>query len=250
MEEDKQLIRKCPKCETERKYSSLRKLKQAENNKSLCKKCSKSGENNPMYGKIGEMHHYFGKIREDMLGENNPAKKPEVREKISKKLTGRIGAMSGKQHTQESIDKIKNSNTGQKRTQETKDKIREATLRQIEKGLHSSNPYCKKNKFRNTMLHYQGSYELDFLNKYYDKIKIENGKNFYYNINNEKKIYISDFYLPDYNIIIEIKSNWTYNKNLIKNLLKKESVLNSNIDFLFIIDKNYNELNLLITNIS
>lgn len=247
--ENDNIIRKCPNCKIELKYSTLRKLKQAENKNSLCKKCAKSGKNNPMYGKTEDKHHGYGKIREDIKGENNPAKRTEVKEKISKQLVGRIGAMTGKQHTEETKDKIKKSNTGQNRSEETKTKIRNATLKQIENGLHSSNPFCKKHKFKDTDLHYQGSYELDFLNKYYDKLKIENGKNFYYIIDNKNKIYISDFYLPQYNVIIEIKSNWTYNNNILKNLLKRESVLNSNINFLFIIDKKYNDLDLLITNI-
>lgn len=66
-----------------------------------------SGENNPMYGK--ERLDIKGNLnpakrpevrkkiseaaknrdRTDMIGENNPAKRPEVREKISKKLKGR-----------------------------------------------------------------------------------------------------------------------------------------------------------------
>lgn len=243
------IIRNCPNCKIEIKYSSLRKLKIAENKNSLCRKCSKTGENNPMYGKTGNKHHAYGIIRENMIGENNPAKRVEVKKKISEKLTGRIGAMTGKQHTQETKDKISTGNIGQIRTQETKDKIRLATLKQIENGLHSSNPFCKKRKYKNTNLHYQGSFELDFLNKYFHKIKIENGKNFYYIIENENRIYISDFFLPDYNLIIEIKSSWTFNKEINKNQLKKESVLKNNTNFLFIIDKNYNELNKIIKDI-
>jgi len=248
-EENDNFVRNCPECNIEITYTLLPKLKRAIKNNSLCRKCSKKGEKNYMYGKSRELHHNYGKKIESMTGENNPAKKLEVREKISKKLIGRVGAMTGKTHSEESKDKIKKSNTGQKRTEETKENIRKATLKQIENGFHSSNPFCKKSKFKDSELHYQGTFELDFLNNYYNKIKIENGKNFYYNINNEKKIYISDFYLPDYNTIIEIKSNWTYNKNLNKNLLKKESVLNNDINFLFIIDKKYEELDLLITNI-
>jgi len=87
-------------------------------------------------------------------------------------------------------------------------------------------------------LHYQGTYELDFLNKYYSQITIENGMTIRYNLN---KVYYPDFYIPNLNLIIEIKSDYTYNKDLDKNLLKQKACLEQGYNFIFIINKKYFE---------
>lgn len=91
-------------------------------------------------------------------------------------------------------------------------------------------------------LYYRGTYEKDFLDFCYNnKIKIEKGKRFEYLIDNQKHYYFSDFYIKSHNLIVEIKSDWTYNNNLEINKLKEKSVLNSGYDYLFLIDKDYNE---------
>lgn len=90
-------------------------------------------------------------------------------------------------------------------------------------------------------LYYRGTYELDFLEKFYDKIKIENSNSIRYNLNNKLKIYFPDFYLPDYNLIVEIKSSYTYNFNIEMNEAKKKYTLENDYKFIFIIDKDYTE---------
>ncbi len=238
-ENESKFVRNCPICEKELSYTSLSKLKRAMSADSLCSSCAKTGNKNPGFDKTGINNPLFGISRPDMLSDNNVAKNTEIRKKISEKNIGRIGSMTGKKHKQESKDKSRISNTGLKRTAETRDNIRRATMKQMESGK-SNNPYCRKLPYKNTNLHYQGTYELDFLDRYYDFIKIENGKTFYYFDNkNNKRAYISDFYLPDFNLIVEIKSSWTYNNNLIINETKKTAVLDSNINFIFIIDKCY-----------
>ena len=92
-------------------------------------------------------------------------------------------------------------------------------------------------------IYYRGTYEFDFLNFCYENnIKIEKGKKIKYIFENKIKYYHSDFYLPKYNLICEIKSDYYYNLYLSKNLTKKEYTINNNFNFLFIINKNYNEL--------
>jgi hypothetical protein len=61
-------------------------------------------------------------------------------------------------------------------------------------------------------------------------------------MNDKKRKYHSDFYLPDYNLICEVKSLYTYNDDYDENMLKMEYTIKSGYNFLFIIDKNYNEL--------
>lgn len=113
----------------------------------------------------------------------------------------------------------------------------------LEKALHSSN---KIKNYKKTELYYQGTYELDFLKNYYDKIKIENGKSIKYIHNNENKYYLPDFYLPNYNLVIEIKSTYYYKLHEQLNISKKEYTLKNGYNFIIIMDKNYDEFNKLI----
>lgn len=93
-------------------------------------------------------------------------------------------------------------------------------------------------KFEN--LHYQGTYELDFLTKYYNQ-DLKNGPTIRFNFENENKIYFSDFYYEPLNLIIEIKSEYYYNKYLSKNLAKQKACLEQGYDFIFVINKDYSE---------
>ena len=58
----------------------------------------------------------------------------------------------------------------------------------------------------------------------------------------KNKIYFPDFYIPKFNLVCEIKSDYYYNKDLELNLAKKEAASSQGYNFLFIIDKNYNDL--------
>jgi len=62
-----------------------------------------------------------------------------------------------------------------------------------------------------------------------------------YLYDNKNKIYHSDFFIKEINLIVEIKSDYHYNLNLDKNILKRESCLNNKYDFIFIINKDYTE---------
>lgn len=109
-----------------------------------------------------------------------------------------------------------------------------------EKQLSSS---FKIKKYRD--LYYQGSYELDFLLNYYDKIKIENINSIVY-FYNKKRIYFPDFYLPEYNLIVEIKSDYIYNLHREMNEQKKIGSIKAGYNFLFVMNKKYDELENLI----
>jgi len=98
----------------------------------------------------------------------------------------------------------------------------------------------------NDILFSQGTYELDFLN-FCEKNNIvnliSNGPSINYMIDslNTNHIYHSDFFIEKYNLIIEIKSNYTYEVELEKNLMKEKYSKLAGFDFLFIIDKNYDD---------
>jgi hypothetical protein len=135
-------------------------------------------------------------------------------------------------------------------SEEIKEKIKEHYItnygvenpQQVEE-IHNktikSSFFCKK--YKDTDLYYQGTYELDFLNRYYDKIKIERSKLIKYKIGKDIKIYYPDFYLPDYDLVVEIKSTYYWNKHLTSNLAKMEHIKENKINFILVMDKDYRE---------
>ncbi len=125
------LKRNCPSCNKEILYKNKRKYQNAIKNESECRSCCKKGDKNPMFGLLESNNPNYGQIRESIKGDNNPAKNKEVREKISKKKKGCVSSMKGKNHTKESIEKIRLSNTGKSRSPETIFKIKEARKKQI-----------------------------------------------------------------------------------------------------------------------
>lgn len=55
-----------------------------EKNEHFCRSCGKKGNRNGIFGLYGDKHHNYGVKREDILGDKNPSKLIEVRDKISK----------------------------------------------------------------------------------------------------------------------------------------------------------------------
>jgi len=104
----------------------------------------------------------------------------------------------------------------------------------------------KIHQYKDTSIYYQGTYELDFLNNYIDKIKIEQIDKIPYNFKNKIRYYHPDFYNKKLNLIIEIKSDYTFNLELEKNLSKQKGCLDKGYNFIFIINKDYENFDLLI----
>ena len=100
-----------------------------------------------------------------------------------------------------------------------------------------------KMKTHDIGIKYQGSYEKDFLNLCQKlNLLVVRGKTIKFKHENKEKIYFSDFYLKDFNLIVEVKSWYTYELHEELNLVKQKSVLEQNkYNFLFIIDKKYEE---------
>jgi hypothetical protein len=61
--------------------------------------------------------------------------------------------------------------------------------------------------------------------------------------NDEEHTYYPDFFIKSKNLIIEVKSKWTYDKWLIKNELKKSACLDRGFDFKFIVLRNAKDIN-------
>jgi hypothetical protein len=92
-------------------------------------------------------------------------------------------------------------------------------------------------------LYYRGTYELHFIEyclKHNIDIKNFEG-NIEYDFNGSIHKYFPDFYFKDYNLVVEIKSCWTYECELEQNKCKKNGSLEKGYNFMFIIDKKYSD---------
>ena len=100
-----------------------------------------------------------------------------------------------------------------------------------------------KMKIHSCGIKYQGSYEKDFLDLCEKlKITVERGKSIKYIYRGIERIYFSDYYLKDFNLIVEIKSTYIYNLHEERNIEKRKSSITCGYNFLFIIDKKYDDL--------
>lgn len=189
----------------------------------------KYGESN--YGAFGSVS-YNKKIK-DKYGDVNPSCTPTAKQK--KKTTS-----------------IKNYGTDNpSKTDSVKEKIAKTNMERY--GVIAPLQNLKifelnqKNAFKlklheNLNLYYRGTYEKDFLDYCYNnKIQISKGISIPYNYEEKNRIYHSDFYLKEENLIIEIKSKYYYEKYLQKNLAKQSACLKQGYTFIFIINKNYEE---------
>jgi len=117
----------------------------------------------------------------------------------------------------------------------------------VENSMHNLDFFEKmqktsktKKQFKNSQLWYQGSYELDFLEKYYNKyVDIQRGPSIKYKVNDKNKIYYPDFYIPSLNLIVEIKSKYWYNMHKIDIIEKEKFTKLAGYNYLIILDKDY-----------
>jgi hypothetical protein len=119
----------------------------------------------------------------------------------------------------------------------------------VENLSHSDEIYMKQQisgfsmkKHDKTGLYYRGTYELDFLNYCYNNnIGISQGKRFSYSFLNKNHYYFSDFFYEGKNLVVEIKSEYYYNRYIDINLAKRSSVINSGYNYILILNKKYDE---------
>jgi len=109
----------------------------------------------------------------------------------------------------------------------------------------SQNYEIHKKQFPKMKMHYigikyQGSYEKDFLDLcQMMNLNVIRGKTINFRYKNKKTVYFSDYYLKDFNLIVEIKSWYIYELHKDLNLAKRKSVISQGYNFMFIIDKEY-----------
>ena len=167
-------------------------------------------------------------------GTKHPTQNNKIIEKIKQTNLKKYGTKCTLQNN-EIKEKSKQTNL-KKYGVEHVSQSKEIHLKQQKSGL-------KRKQYLNTVLYYQGTYEKDFLDKYINILDINNGPTIKYNFKDKNKIYFSDFYIESKNIIVEIKSDYTYNLHLEKNLSKQKYCIEQGYDFIFIINKDYSELN-------
>jgi hypothetical protein len=200
------------------------------NNIHYCKKCCYSGEKNYNYGKSQSEGSKIGLKR--WRSENtNPftwdSSKKKIREHPS--------------FTQK-YEKIR----GQKRTQEVKDKMSKSAIESFKSGKRKvSNGWGNVKMKTYKGINYQSTYELKFI-KFIESIGmlniIDRGPIILYFDNTDKEhTYHSDFTIIGTDLVFEVKSSYTWKKNLEINLLKKAAA-EKNYNYNLVIDNNFNKI--------
>jgi len=163
----------------------------------------------------------------------------KIKTKIVKTINDRYGVENVFQN-QEIKDKIKNTNLERYGVDNVMKNIEI-----FDKAHKSSYRIIKHN---NLDITYQGTYELDFINFCIENnILFEKGPTIDYTLDNKERKYHSDFYIPRSNLICEVKSSWTYDKDLTENKTKEQFSKKVGYNFIFLIDKNYEDLKKLLS---
>jgi hypothetical protein len=191
------------------------------------------------------------------LGVEYPMQSSMVKNKSKEKCIEKYG-VEYYSKTKECQDKIRNTNIEKYgfpcvlQNEEIKQKVKNTNIEKygvpypIQNKSFLNKSLKLKIKPYSETLYYQGRYELDFLNlcnklEIIDMIK--RGPTIKYN---DSYVYFPDFLIEKYNLIVEIKSTYTFNLHKEKNEMKKQACINNGYNFLFIIDKDYlNFLNIL-----
>lgn len=196
-----------------------------------------------------------GKIKETNLekyGVENPHQSKDIKKKCENTNLEKYGCKNVFQNEdiKEKIKETNLKNLGVEYPTQSNivmEKIKETNLKNFGVEWTMQNKDCfikagksslKIKKYEDTDLYYQGTYEKEFLDKYYNKVKIENGLSIPYKHNGEDLYYLSDFYLPEYDLVVEIKSTYWYKVHDSK-CISKENGTKKKHKYIMILDKDY-----------
>jgi len=244
------------------KYNSYNR--NTDNNKDLCCcdniECMKKKRTSRINEKYGVDNVFqLQEIKDKMLvtnnekyGCDNPQQNKEIKEKSEKTNFIKYGCVNVFQN-----DKIKEKSKQTclekygveypQQCETIREKSRQTSINNFGVDYPNQNPTHYRNiekkqflvkKFRDTDLYYQASYEFDFLEKYYDRFKITRGPSIKYVYEEKECIYHPDFYLPEYDLIIEIKSSYWYNIHIDRCICKEKETKKFH-NYLLLIDKDY-----------
>jgi hypothetical protein len=130
-----------------------------------------------------------------------------------------------------------------------KDKIRKTNLKKYGGSSHMHNDEIfhkvEINSFKSRLhpsgVYYRGNFEKDFLDNFSRIIKIENGKGIKYNLDEKERTYYPDFYIPELNLIIEIKNGYLLKRDQVIINAKEKACRKAGFDYLLINNKDYRE---------
>ena len=218
-------------------------------NKYYCKSCSYTNRKNTnliKYGSITPLtnKHIKEKSNKTMIkkyGVDNISKVESIKEDRSIFMKNEY-----EKNHKLFVDKYKVSNPS--KLDWVKEKKKKTTLKNWGVENPSQNSFIfeksqksgKKIKQHENGIWYRGTYEKDFLDLCLaNNIKVEKGPTINFRYKNKNKCYHSDFFLPDKNLIVEIKSSYYYEMFKDLNENKKRETENAGYNFIFIINKNY-----------
>ena len=206
---------------------------------------------------ISKLDYIKDKKKETTLknyGVDLPAKSEVVRDRMKKTCLEKYG-VENVMYNEDIKEKLKSvifNKYGVYNTflsDEIKDKIKETFNEKygVNHQMQVQEIFMKQQKsgfklqlHEGTQLQYRGTYEKDFLDFCFNNnIVVKNGKRIKYFFENKDHYYFSDYYIESKNLIVEIKSSWTYNKYIDKNLVKQKTTIKNGYNYMFIIDKEY-----------
>jgi hypothetical protein len=95
-------------------------------------------------------------------------------------------------------------------------------------------------QFKDTDLWYQGTYELDFIEKYHNKYPdLQRAPSIKYKFEGKNKVYYPDFFIPLLNLIVEIKSSYLAERDKKEITAKKKATIANSFNYIMIVDKDY-----------
>jgi len=263
------ILIKCDFCGKEKyvRYSDYQKITKKRTENYYCQKCVKITKTRftiiDKYGvdNVFQLEETKDKIKIsnlELYGVENPQQNKEIKDKTEKTNLERYGVKNPFQS--EEVKKIIKKTNLKKygveypsQSDEIRFKMGETSLKNYGFEYPTQNREHYYNRLKNSVdrhyieeLHYQGSYEKDFIMRYKDKVKIENGLSIEYYYLDEKKIYHSDFYIPEYDLVVEVKS--TYWFDIHKEQCKaKEEYTKKSHNYIMVLDKNYDILDAIVS---
>lgn len=240
------ILVKCDNCGREKqiKFQTYNILTKDRTTEYYCnnKECTNKKRKMSIQEKYGvdnvfQLNEIKEKIKEtnlNLYGVENPQQNKEIKEKTEKTNLKKYGTKNPFQ------------------SEELKEKMKKTNIKKYGFEYPSQNKDILYARLKNGFeikyidhLYYQGSYEKEFILRYKDKLRIENGLSIIYEYLGEKKIYHSDYYLPDFDLVIEVKSSYWYNKNL-EMCKAKEKYTKLRHNYIMILDKKYSEFEVFI----
>lgn len=212
--------------------------------------------NNPMHSKEAKQHQRETNLKRYNVTQNT--KRPEIKQQIidtNKKVYGvenvsqdptiKAKALKSRETTNMKNHGVKSSLS----VPYVKTKIKRALMinHGVESPMQNQEIFNKAqktrfllHKFKDKNLFYQGSYELHFLDTFFDKFPdITRGPSIKYMFDNKIKIHHPDFYIPSLNLIIEIKNSYLYKRYYDSIKAKEKGALKMGYDYIVIIEKDY-----------